>query len=96
MRLPFELLNDSRFELTKALGVPTFTPTLKSPTIVFDGKKSSFPLHDRMLVKRLTFVANKGRIEKVFYPVFPPDRNASTVLGYLQGKTPSPSAGRLD
>jgi peroxiredoxin len=35
------------------------------------------------LYKRLTFVARDGVIEKVFYPVFPPDRNASEVLAWL-------------
>ena len=28
------------------------------------------------LYKRLTLVARAGKIVKVFYPVFPPDRNA--------------------
>ncbi|HSS04098.1 MAG TPA: peroxiredoxin [Solirubrobacterales bacterium] len=37
------------------------------------------------LYKRLTFVADAGRIVKVFYPVFPPDRNAAGVLGWLRG-----------
>ena len=37
------------------------------------------------LLKRLTFVARAGRIEKVFYPVFPPDRNAADVLAWLAG-----------
>jgi peroxiredoxin len=35
------------------------------------------------LYKRLTFVAEQGRIVKVFYPVFPPDRNAGDVLAWL-------------
>jgi len=35
------------------------------------------------LYRRLTFVARRGRIEKVFYPVFPPDRNAAEVLAWL-------------
>jgi peroxiredoxin len=38
------------------------------------------------LYKRLTFVAEEGRIVKVFYPVFPPDRNADEVLGWLAGR----------
>jgi peroxiredoxin len=36
------------------------------------------------LYKRLTFVAEAGEIVKAFYPVFPPDRNASEVLGWLR------------
>jgi peroxiredoxin len=37
------------------------------------------------LYKRLTFVAEQGRVVKVFYPVFPPDRNAADVLAWLEG-----------
>jgi peroxiredoxin len=33
--------------------------------------------------RRLTFVAVAGRIVKVFYPVFPPDRDAGEVLAWL-------------
>jgi peroxiredoxin len=84
--LPFELLNDSRFELVRALALPTFVASLRSPTVVFEGKEHTFPLQGRTLVKRLTFVADGGRIEKVFYPVFPPDGDASTVLHYLRGR----------
>ncbi|MGH8671374.1 MAG: peroxiredoxin [Burkholderiales bacterium] len=36
------------------------------------------------LFKRLTLVAENGRIKKVFYPVFPPDRNADEVLAWLR------------
>ena len=34
--------------------------------------------------KRLTLVVNGGRIEHVFYPVFPPDRHAGEVLAWLR------------
>lgn len=36
------------------------------------------------LYRRLTFVAERGRVVKVFYPVFPPDRNAAEVLAWLR------------
>ena len=36
------------------------------------------------LLKRLAFVALDGHIEKVFYPVFPPDKNADEVLTWLR------------
>lgn len=36
------------------------------------------------LYRRLTFVAEAGRITKVFYPVFPPDRDAAEVLAWLR------------
>lgn len=36
--------------------------------------------------RRLTFIARAGRIAKVFYPVFPPERNAAEVVGWLRGE----------
>ncbi len=36
------------------------------------------------LMKRLALVIDDGRITKVFYPVFPPDRNAPDVLAWLK------------
>jgi hypothetical protein len=37
-----------------------------------------------MLYKRLALVAVGGWIAKVFYPVFPPDRNAQDVVDWLR------------
>lgn len=51
------------------------TDALRLPTFVFEGVR---------LIKRLAFVAEKGRIVKVFYPVFPPDQNAEVVLSWLK------------
>lgn len=36
------------------------------------------------LLKRMALVLDAGRIAKVFYPVFPPDRNAADVLDWLR------------
>ncbi len=36
------------------------------------------------LIKRLAMVIDDGTIAKVFYPVFPPDRNAGDVLAWLE------------
>ena len=36
------------------------------------------------LHKRLTMIAVDGVIKKVFYPVFPPDKDASNVMDWLQ------------
>ncbi len=38
------------------------------------------------LYRRLTLVAEDGRIAKAFYPVFPPDRDAAQVLGWLRSR----------
>lgn len=44
----------------------------------------TFAVEGMTLYKRLTFVAEAGKIAKVFYPVFPPDRNAAEVLAWLR------------
>ena len=36
------------------------------------------------LIKRLALIVDDGRIAHVFYPVFPPDRNAADVLAWLR------------
>jgi peroxiredoxin len=46
----------------------------------------TFEIEGFELYKRLTLVAEDGRIVKVFYPVFPPDRNAGDVLAYLRSR----------
>jgi peroxiredoxin len=43
----------------------------------------TFEVEGHRLYKRLALVAEGGRIAKVFYPVFPPDRNAEEVLAWL-------------
>jgi peroxiredoxin len=45
----------------------------------------TFEAEGRTFYRRLTFVAAEGRIVKVFYPVFPPDRDAAEVLAWLGG-----------
>jgi peroxiredoxin len=46
----------------------------------------TFEVDSTTLYKRLTLVAEAGRIVKVFYPVFPPDRNAVAVLAWLANR----------
>lgn len=71
-RLRYELLSDEELRLTKALRLPTFK--VESPV----------GLVPPVCIKRLSLVVSKGRIERVFYPVFPPDKNAGEVLAYLK------------
>jgi peroxiredoxin len=52
-----------------------FAEALSLPTFEADGM---------ILLKRLTLVIEEVRIEKVFYPVFPPDKNAQEVLAWLR------------
>ena len=44
----------------------------------------TFDVEGLTLYKRLALVAESGGIVKVFYPVFPPDRNAEEVVAWLE------------
>ena len=44
----------------------------------------TFETHGMTLLKRLTLIINDGIIERVFYPVFPPDENVNEVLAWLR------------
>jgi peroxiredoxin len=82
LHLPFELLSDEGL---------AFARTLKLPTFEVAGMR---------LIKRLTLIARAPQIageaviEKVFYPVFPPDRNASDVLDWLRNRRQPSDVGR--
>ena len=52
-----------------------FTRALRLPTFSVDGMT---------LIKRMALVIDDGTITKVFYPVFPPDKNAEEVIAWLQ------------
>lgn len=56
----------------------TLATALKLPSMEVDGKT---------LFKRMALVIDDGVITKVFYPVFPPNRNASDVLAWM-GENP--------
>lgn len=43
----------------------------------------AFELGGRLYLKRTTLIIDDGRIATVFYPVFPPDRNAAEMIAYL-------------
>src|SRR5262245_39297242 len=44
----------------------------------------AFEFNGMTLIKRMAWVIDDGVITHVFYPVFPPDRNAEDVMAYLQ------------
>jgi peroxiredoxin (alkyl hydroperoxide reductase subunit C) len=73
--IPFEILSDAGLRLTRAMALPTFEYPVAGggPTT---------------LIKRMAWYVDAGRIVKVWYPVFPPDRNAATVLAWLEAGAP--------
>lgn len=56
-----------------------FAKALRLPT---------FEVESVILIKRLTLIVGNGCIEKVFYPLFPPDRNAEQVIEWLSQNPP--------
>jgi len=79
--VPFELLSDRDLLLTRALRLPTFEYPVErgGPTT---------------LIKRMAWFVERGRIERIWYPVFPPGRNAETVLAWLHERPRVLETGR--
>jgi peroxiredoxin len=78
--------NDYQREAAQRLALPfpllsderlTFAHALNMPT---------FEAAGMTLFKRCTLVIDDGTITHVFYPVFPPDRNAEDVLAWLRSE----------
>jgi peroxiredoxin/ribosomal protein S18 acetylase RimI-like enzyme len=78
MHVPYELLSDSRLELTRAMSLPTFEFPVESggPTTLLH-RMAWYVEHD---------AAGVMRIRHVWYPVFPPDRNAAELLSWLTAR----------
>ena len=72
LHLPFPLLSDSDLVFTRALRLPTFE---------FEPYAAETSVH----LKRMAIIIRDGVVEKVFYPVFPPDENAGQVVAWLRG-----------
>ena len=49
-------------------------------------KLPTFEVAGMTLIRRMAWVIDGGVITKVFYPVFPPDRNAAEVVSWLRGR----------
>ncbi len=70
LRLPFPLLSDAGLEFQSALDLPNFEIEL--------------PEQNNTLLKRMALIVRDQKVAKVFYPVFPPEQNASDVLDWLR------------
>lgn len=67
---PFPILSDHALACTRAMRLPTFAWR--------DDEG------ERELIKRMAWYVERGVIRHVWYPVFPPDRNAANVLDWLK------------
>lgn len=54
-----------------------FAKALGMPTFEYEGRE---------LYKRACLIVEKGKVKKVFYPVFPPDKSADVVLEWLKSQ----------
>ena len=68
IHLPYRLLSDEDLRLTKALSLPTLEVKVAGTVVL----------------KRTTMILKDGLVEHVFYPVFPPDKSADQVIGWLR------------
>jgi len=68
LHLPYPLLSDTNLAFAKGMQLPTF-----------EVKEESVPL-----LKRMVLLLQEGKIVKVWYPVFPPDKSAELVLNHLK------------
>ena len=46
----------------------------------------TFEVEGAVLTRRLTMILSDGTVEKVFYPVFPPDKSADEVIEWLSAR----------
>lgn len=68
LHLPFPLISDSRLLLNDRLNMPFLEMQINGVSFY----------------NRMTLIIRQGRIVKLFYPVFPPDKNAEDVIEWLK------------
>jgi peroxiredoxin len=74
---------DDQLEFAKRNAMPFPVISDEWLDLARDPGLPTFDVEGLTLYKRLALVSDGGRIVKVFYPVFPPDRNARDVLDWL-------------
>ncbi len=75
---------DYQREAAERLGLPY--PLLSDAGLEFAHalRLPTFEAGGMVLIKRITLILRDARIEKVFYPVFPPDKAAEEVIAWLE------------
>jgi peroxiredoxin len=70
-------------EFAQRVGLPY--PLVSDPELALANALDlpTFTFGPLRLYRRLTLIAQGGRVAKVFYPVFPPDRNAADIAAWL-------------
>jgi peroxiredoxin len=75
---------DYQKEAVERLHLPF--PLLSDEKLIFTKAVNlpTFEVESVTLIKRLTLVIRDGFVEHIFYPVFPPDKNADEVIDWLR------------
>ena len=86
---------DSEYQREAAERLHLPFPLLSDEQLVFASAMQlpQFEVGQMRLLKRLTIIVRDGVVEHVFYPVFPPDRNADDVLDWLRAHPEHQSGG---
>lgn len=83
----FGLSTQSESEQQEAAGRLHLPFPLLSDSLLSLARALALPtmqVADKAMIKRLALIIDDGVIAQVFYPVFPPDRNAADVLAWLE------------
>jgi peroxiredoxin/GNAT superfamily N-acetyltransferase len=80
MHITYPLLSDSALALTRAMRLPTF----EFPDLPAAPGRGPMPT---TMIRRMAWYVERGVIRRVWYPVFPPDQNAATVLAWLRSRS---------
>lgn len=77
---------NEQLDTTRRLEIPF--PLLADPDLVLHRtlRMPTFEIDGMVFYKRLTLIAEAGRIVKVFYPVHPPEEHPTTVLAWLESR----------
>lgn len=77
---------DSAYQREAAVRLNLPFPSLSDESLAFARamRLPTFEVDGMTLLKRFALIATAGKVDHVFYPVFPPDRNARDVLAWLR------------
>jgi peroxiredoxin len=77
------LADQEEFAAREHIPYPVADPDLRLAAAL---NLPTFEIAGMRLYRRITLIVRAGSIEHVFYPVFPPDRNAADVTAWLQAR----------
>lgn len=78
--------SDYQHEVAQRLNLPFELLSDSTLALAHALRLPTFEVEGMTLIKRLTLIIDAGRIIKVFYPVFPPDKDAVKVIEWLSAK----------